>query len=83
MSEYQTLVWEQGHNIATVTLNRPEKKNAMSWQMFEEIGSAFRRAGDSDEVRCLVVTGAGDAFCSGADLTDERNIVGSAFELKD
>lgn len=80
---YETIDWSLEGHVATITLNRPEKLNAMSWQMFEEIGVAFRRAADDDDVRCVVVTGAGGAFCSGADLTDPANLVGSPFELKD
>lgn len=83
MSGYETLVWEQEGHVATITLNRPAKKNAMSWSMFAEIGAVFERAASEDDVRCLIVTGAGDAFCSGADLTDEANMSSSAFELKD
>lgn len=83
MSEYETLIWAKTGPVATVTLNRPAKKNAMSGVMFDEIERAFNRAAGDDEVRCLVVTGAGDAFCSGADLTDSANVVSSPFELKD
>lgn len=83
MSEYETLIWSLDGNVATVTLNRPEKKNAMSRVMFEEIGDAFGRASDDDDVRCLVVTGAGGAFCSGADLTDPHNLVATSLEGRD
>jgi enoyl-CoA hydratase/carnithine racemase len=83
MPTYETLLWEQEGNVATVTLNRPEKKNAMSWTMFREIKEVFDRAAEDGEIRCLVVTGAGDAFCSGADLTDPDNATTTPFELKD
>lgn len=83
MSDYETLLWAQEGHVATITMNRPEKKNAMSRVMFDELAQAFARAGSDPEVRCLVVTGAGDAFCSGADLTDPANAVGSAFEMTD
>src|SRR4051812_1721786 len=83
MADYETLLWEVEGQVATVTLNRPEKKNAMSWTMFDEIEAAFRRAAADDDVRCVVLTGAGGAFCSGADLTDAANSVTSAFEMKD
>ena len=83
MPDFDTLLWEEDGHVATLTLNRPEKKNAMSRRMFEEIGDAFRRAARDPEVRCLVVTGAGDGFCSGADLTDRENLVSSALEMRD
>jgi enoyl-CoA hydratase/carnithine racemase len=83
VSDFETLLWEQEGQVLTITLNRPEKKNAMSWTMFEEIGRAFDAAGGELEIRCVVITGAGDAFCSGADLTDPASLVGSAFDLKD
>ena len=80
---YETLEWDQDGQVVTLTLNRPDKLNAMSWVMFEEIGRAFESVATDDDVRCVVVTGAGNAFCSGADLTDPANLVASAFELKD
>jgi enoyl-CoA hydratase/carnithine racemase len=83
MPEYETLRWELDGHLLTITLDRPEKLNAMSWQMFEEIGDSFTRASAEADVRCVVVTGAGDAFSSGADLTDPANLVSSAVELKD
>ncbi len=83
MAEFETLIWEQQGHVATITFNRPQKKNAMSWVMFNEIHSAFDRAASDPEVRCVVVTGAGGAFCSGADLSDPANIVGSTGEFKD
>ena len=83
MPSFETLLWHQDGYVVTITLNRPEKKNAMSWTMFEELGAAFQKLCDNPDVRCVVVTGAGDAFCSGADLTDPQNTVGSAFDLRD
>ena len=83
MSDYQSLRWDRDGHVVTVTLDRPEKKNAMSAVMFDEIGRAFDAATADPEVRCVVVTGAGDAFCSGADLTDPANVVTSPFALQD
>ncbi|MDP9066860.1 MAG: enoyl-CoA hydratase-related protein [Actinomycetota bacterium] len=83
MSEFEALLWEQEGPVATITLNRPEKKNAMSWVMFNEIRAAFDRAAADTEVRCVVVTGAGGAFCSGADLSDPANLVTSTGEFKE
>ncbi|HEX2241462.1 MAG TPA: enoyl-CoA hydratase/isomerase family protein, partial [Actinomycetota bacterium] len=83
MGEYQTLKWESDGRVVTITLDRPEKLNAMSWDMFLEIGRAFEAAGADPEIRCVVVTGTGRAFSSGADLTDPANLVSSAFDAKD
>ena len=83
MGDYESLLWEVEDHIATITLNRPEKKNAMSFVMFQEIRDAFLRAATEEEVRCVVVTGAGGAFCSGADLTDPANLSSSAMEFKE
>ena len=83
MAGYESLRYEVEGHVATMTLDRPDKKNAMSWQMFTEIGQVFDEVARSGEVRALVVTGAGGAFCSGADLTDPMNMVASTFELQD
>lgn len=80
---FESLLYETEGHVATITLNRPEKLNAMSWTMFTEIKDAFDEGARDPEVRCIVVTGAGRAFCSGADLTDAENLVTSPFELKD
>jgi enoyl-CoA hydratase/carnithine racemase/RimJ/RimL family protein N-acetyltransferase len=55
-------------NILTITLNRPERLNAWTPTMFAELMEAFDRADADDEVRAVIVTGAGRAFCAGADL---------------
>ena len=66
----ETLIVERsGDGIATVTLNRPEKKNAIKGAMWDELMATFREVGESATDRVLVLTGAGDAFCAGADLT--------------
>jgi enoyl-CoA hydratase/carnithine racemase len=57
--------------ILTVTLNRPDKLNAFTVRMAQELIEAFTRASDDDAVRAIVVTGAGRAFCAGMDLTGE------------
>ena len=80
---FEALKWDRDGQVVTITMNRPDKKNAMSWVMFEELGRAFESIATNDEVRCVVITGAGDSFCSGADLTDPANIVDSPFALKD
>jgi enoyl-CoA hydratase len=66
---YEQLLYEVSDGVATVTLNRPEQRNALSAQMLGELVDALRRARDDQEVRAVVLTGAGDkVFCAGADL---------------
>ncbi len=59
----------QTENIATVTINRPDVKNAITSQMWDELTGIFTELGFDDSVRAVVVTGAGDDFCSGADVS--------------
>ena len=56
--------------IATITIDRPERRNAMTHAMNAEYARLIRKAGDDDAVQVLVVTGAGGAFCAGTDLSD-------------
>ena len=60
---------ERRDEVALVTLQRPEKRNALSIDLRVELGEAFARLGADDEVGCVVLTGAGTAFCSGMDVT--------------
>ncbi|MGO9062916.1 MAG: enoyl-CoA hydratase-related protein [Candidatus Binataceae bacterium] len=71
MSSEQILV-EIKDSIATLTLNRPEKLNAITGQMGRELDQAYYDLDNDDEVRVIVVTGAGRAFCAGADLSSGR-----------
>ena len=64
---YQTLHLEFAGEIATITLNRPEKRNAISSEMIAEILAAFSEV-EASPARVLIITGAGKAFCSGMDL---------------
>lgn len=54
--------------VATITLNRPERRNALSGPMLAGLAAALREAESSPEVRCVVLTGAGGAFCAGGDV---------------
>ena len=64
---YETIVVDVADHIATITLNRPERMNACSLDMAVEINDAL--SGGLGDARCLVITGAGRGFCSGADLS--------------
>jgi enoyl-CoA hydratase/carnithine racemase len=57
------------HGIATITLHRPDKLNAYNAQMREELGLLFDETDGDDAVKAVIVTGAGRAFCAGADLS--------------
>jgi enoyl-CoA hydratase/carnithine racemase len=65
---FETIVYEKAPPRATVTLNRPEVLNAFDYAMLRELARAFEDASFDDEIRVVVVTGAGRAFCVGADL---------------
>lgn len=57
-------------HVLTITLNRPERRNALNWRAYSELESAFLLASADPQVRCVVVTGADPAFCSGDDVTE-------------
>ena len=69
MTAYKEILTEISDNILTITLNRPEKLNAFTGTMMAEMIDAFKSANTNDDVRCVIVTGAGRAFCAGADLS--------------
>jgi enoyl-CoA hydratase len=69
MAESEKVLYEVADGVATVTLNDPEKRNMLSGQMLAELVAAMKAARDSDDVRAVVLTGAGEkVFCAGADL---------------
>lgn len=65
---YQTIIYESKENILTITLNRPDRMNAYTSKMCFELIDAFKAADADDDIKAIVVTGAGRAFCAGADL---------------
>ena len=67
--EYTQIVYEVADNIATITLNRPDKLNAFTGTMMYEMIDAFDQVDADDDVRAVIVTGAGRGFCAGADLS--------------
>jgi len=70
---YQTIIMEKRDHITTVTLNRPDSLNALNDQMADELSDAFASADGDEDTRVVVITGAGRAFCSGADLREDRS----------
>jgi 2-(1,2-epoxy-1,2-dihydrophenyl)acetyl-CoA isomerase len=69
----ETLLVDRADGVVTVTLNRPEKKNAINGPMWRELIDVFDEVADTPSDRVLVITGAGDGFCSGADLAPGDN----------
>jgi len=68
---YETLLYEKRDGIAYVTVNRPEKLNALNRKVMEELAACFAEIGEDDEVRVVILTGAGDkAFVAGADINE-------------
>ncbi|CDO07920.1 enoyl-CoA hydratase/carnithine racemase [Mycolicibacterium cosmeticum] len=65
---YRTLLLDVDGGVAVITLNRPERRNAIGDGMREELADAYRRCAADDDVRAVVLTGAPPAFCAGADL---------------
>jgi enoyl-CoA hydratase/carnithine racemase len=68
-ASYTDIRFDLEAGVATVTLNRPEQMNSFSGRMGAELGDAYRRCDADDSVRVVVLTGAGSAFCAGADMT--------------
>jgi enoyl-CoA hydratase len=67
--DYEQLLYDVSDGVATITLNRPEQRNALSPQLLAELVDATHTARDDDSVRAVVLTGAGEkVFCAGADL---------------
>lgn len=67
---FETIVYEVANQVAWIRLNRPDKLNAFTAQMNHEIKDGIKMASKDDNVRCVVITGEGRAFCSGQDLSE-------------
>jgi len=71
-------LWEVSDRVATVTLNRPERKNPLTFDSYAELREIFRALQYAEDVRAVVITGAGENFCSGGDV---HEIIGPLTEL--
>jgi enoyl-CoA hydratase/carnithine racemase len=70
MNSPKSFLYEQRDGMATITLNRPERLNAITFEVYRELSDTFAALRDEKEVRVVVITGAGRAFCSGGDVRD-------------
>ena len=73
----KSFLYEVRDGVGRITLDRPERLNALTFEVYRELTDAFRALRDEREVRAVVITGAGRAFCSGGDV---REIIGPLFE---
>jgi enoyl-CoA hydratase len=73
MSDYTNILYRTGDRIARITLNRPEKRNALSYGLRNELTDALRRAERDDDVSVVLIEGAGPSFCSGYDITPDMS----------
>ena len=74
MIKPSTFLYEQSDGIATITLNRPERLNAITFDVYHELTDFLAKLRDDEAVRVVIITGAGRAFCSGGDV---RDIIGA------
>lgn len=77
---FQQLLYEEDGPVARITLNRPERRNALSMQLSDELMTALERVRDSGTVKVLVIEGAGETFCAGDDIT-EMGLWGDANQI--
>ena len=68
---YQTIILEKADGIATITLNRPQRRNAFNSQLLDEFINAKKEVAADPEVKVIIITGAGTSFCSGADFASD------------
>src|SRR6185436_276164 len=73
---YESILFDEADGLVTLTLNRPQALNALSLSMLDEIADALDRIRDEGTARALLITGAGRAFCSGADLAPAPDAAG-------
>lgn len=80
MNNYKSLLLDIKEHVATVTLNRPEIRNAFNDETISELNSVFSDLGKDDQVRVIVLAAAGKAFCAGADLNWMRAMADYSYE---
>src|SRR5271166_2456914 len=75
----QHFLWQVEGSVATITLNRPERKNPLTLESYSELRDTFRDLVYADNVKAVVITGAGGNFCSGGDV---HEIIGPLVEMQ-
>ena len=82
-SQYEAIIVEKERGRARITLNRPEKLNALSRRLQGELATALRDADEDNRVHSIIIRGAGRSFCAGYDLTPERQLEGETVDERD
>jgi enoyl-CoA hydratase/carnithine racemase len=77
--DYKQILFDVNDGIALITLNRPEAMNAFTGEMAEDWTDAYRHCDENDDIKVVIVTGSGTAFCAGADMSGG----GNTFDLKE
>jgi methylglutaconyl-CoA hydratase len=80
MATYNTITLSEANNIALLTLNRPDKRNAVSFELVADVMTALDEVEKSTASEVLIITGAGKAFCAGLDLEDLKRLTGKTHE---
>jgi enoyl-CoA hydratase/carnithine racemase len=75
----KNFLWQRDGKVATITLNRPERKNPLTLESYAELRDTFRDLVYADDVKCIVIAGAGGNFCSGGDV---HEIIGPLVEMQ-
>jgi len=73
-------LWRVENRLATISLNRPERKNPLTFESYKELIDTFQSLNGVSEIKVLVITGAGDNFCSGGDV---HEIIGPLLEMRE
>ena len=82
MKEYKTIILEESNSVGILKLNRPKKLNAFNMQMLEDMLDAIDLVNKNDNLKSLIITGNGKAFCAGADLSLGENTFDNGFDTK-
>ena len=80
LKEYATILLEEIDSVLILKLNRPEKLNAFNMQMLDDMLDAIDYANTNDNIKSLVITGSGRAFCAGADLSFGEKTFDKSFD---
>lgn len=82
---FKTVLYQESEKIVTIVLNRPDKRNAISYELIDDLLAALKQAAGSASVHVVILTGAGTAFCAGMDMENLKQLIGRSDEqnLKD